>query len=110
MQALAAAIVAFTMLYLKRLYTIDATAVYRKALIALNTNPGVLEVNDNAAVLVTEVVYITMIVRTCCNSPFSHCILHTVVCIATFAWYRLQCCLCLHGQVDPLWMCEDTQV
>lgn len=45
MQALAAAIVAFTMLYLKRLYTIDATAVYRKALIALNTNPGVLEVN-----------------------------------------------------------------
>lgn len=42
--ALAAAIVAFTMLYFRRLYTIDPNAVYRKALIALNTNPGVLEV------------------------------------------------------------------
>ncbi|KAL0026403.1 hypothetical protein WJX79_006830 [Trebouxia sp. C0005] len=41
--ALAAAIVAFTMLYFRRLYTIDPNAVYRKALVALNTNPGVLE-------------------------------------------------------------------
>ena len=47
MQALAAAIVAFTMLYLKKLYTIDPNAVYRKALVALNTNPGVLEVKSN---------------------------------------------------------------
>lgn len=42
--ALAAAIVAFTMLYFRRLYTIDPNAVYRKAMVALNTNPGVLEV------------------------------------------------------------------
>ncbi|KAL3151955.1 hypothetical protein ABBQ32_001080 [Trebouxia sp. C0010 RCD-2024] len=42
--ALAAAIVAFTVLYFKRLYTIDPNAVYRRALVALNTNPGVLEV------------------------------------------------------------------
>ena len=45
LQALAAAIVAFTMLYFRRLYTIDPNAVYRKALVALNTNPGVLEVS-----------------------------------------------------------------
>lgn len=48
MQALAAAIVAFTMLYLKKLYTIDPNAVYRKALVALNTNPGVLEVKPSS--------------------------------------------------------------
>ena len=48
MQALAAAIVAFTMLYFKRLYTIDPNAVYRKALVTLNTNPGVLEVGSTS--------------------------------------------------------------
>ena len=44
LQALAAAIVAFTLLYFRRLYTIDPDVVYRKAMLALNTNPGVLEV------------------------------------------------------------------
>jgi hypothetical protein len=43
-QALAAAMVAFGILYLRHLYTISPDAVYRKALIQLNTNPGILEV------------------------------------------------------------------
>ena len=53
LQALAAAIVAFTMLYFRRLYTIDPNAVYRKALVALNTNPGALEVNVCSATLLS---------------------------------------------------------
>ncbi len=44
MQALAAAIVAFTFLYFRRQYTISPEAVYRQAMIRLNTSPGVLEV------------------------------------------------------------------
>ena len=43
-QALAAAIVAFVFLYFRHLYTIRPDAVYRKALVQLNTNPGILEV------------------------------------------------------------------
>ena len=43
-QALAAAIVAFTFLYFRRQYTISPEAVYRQAMIRLNTSPGVLEV------------------------------------------------------------------
>ena len=35
------------MLYLKKLYTIEPDAVYRKALVELNTNPGVLEVKQD---------------------------------------------------------------
>lgn len=46
-QALAAAIVAFTILYFRRLYTIDPSKVYRRAMVALQTNPGVLEVWPN---------------------------------------------------------------
>eukprot|EP00891_Asterochloris_glomerata_P002836 jgi/Astpho2/2836/Aster-00996 len=42
--ALAAAIVAFTFLYFRRQYTISPEAVYRQAMIRLNTSPGVLEV------------------------------------------------------------------
>ena len=61
LQALAAAIVAFTMLYFRRLYTIDPNAVYRKALVALNTNPGVLEVRLQL-VLCTQNCKINMLV------------------------------------------------
>ena len=43
-QALAAAIMAFGFLYLRRLYAIRPDAVYRSALLQLNTNPGILEV------------------------------------------------------------------
>ena len=49
-QALAAAMVAFAFLYFRRLYTIRPDAVYRKALIQLNTNPGILEVRPLPAV------------------------------------------------------------
>ena len=49
MQALAAAMVAFAFLYFRRLYTIRPDAVYRKALIQLNTNPGILEVRPLAS-------------------------------------------------------------
>ncbi|CAL8462998.1 g2532 [Coccomyxa elongata] len=42
--ALAAAIVAFVFLYFRHLYTIRPDAVYRKALLQLNTNAGILEV------------------------------------------------------------------
>lgn len=48
-QALAAAMVAFAFLYFRRLYTIRPDAVYRKALIQLNTNPGILEVRPLAS-------------------------------------------------------------
>lgn len=37
------------MLYFRRLYTIDPNAVYRKAMVALNTNPGVLEVSTGTS-------------------------------------------------------------
>ncbi|EIE27339.1 hypothetical protein COCSUDRAFT_55352 [Coccomyxa subellipsoidea C-169] len=42
--ALAAAVVAWVFLYFRYLYTIRPDAVYRKALVQLNTNPGILEV------------------------------------------------------------------
>jgi hypothetical protein len=42
--ALAAAMVAFGFLYMRRLYRIDPNAAYRHALVKLNTSPGVLEV------------------------------------------------------------------
>jgi hypothetical protein len=35
---------AFGFLYLRRLYAIRPDAVYRSALLQLNTNPGILEV------------------------------------------------------------------
>lgn len=44
-QALAAALASFGYLYLRRLYTINPDAVYRLAMLQLNTNPGVLEVS-----------------------------------------------------------------
>ena len=40
--------VAFAFLYFRYLYTIRPDAVYRKALILLNTNPGILEVRPIA--------------------------------------------------------------
>lgn len=43
-KALAAAIVAFVFLYFRHLYTIRPDAVYRKALVQLNTSAGILEV------------------------------------------------------------------
>lgn len=43
-QALAAALASFGFLYLRRLYTINPDAVYRLAMLQLNTNPAVLEV------------------------------------------------------------------
>lgn len=46
LQALAIAIVAFAMLYVRRLYTIEPSKVYRRAMVALQTNPGVLEVGN----------------------------------------------------------------
>lgn len=52
-QALAAAIVAFAFLYFRHLYTIRPDAVYRKALVQLNTNPGILEVNARTNILLT---------------------------------------------------------
>ncbi|KAK9806949.1 hypothetical protein WJX72_008426 [[Myrmecia] bisecta] len=42
--AFAAAVVAFSYLYIKRLYTINPDSVYRLAMLRLNTNPGALEV------------------------------------------------------------------
>ena len=43
-QALSAAIIAFAGLYLRSRYSIRPDAVYRKALVQLNTNPAILEV------------------------------------------------------------------
>ncbi len=43
-QALSAAIIAFAGLYLRSRYNIRPDAVYRKALVQLNTNPAILEV------------------------------------------------------------------
>lgn len=107
MQALAAAIVAFTMLYLKRLYTIDATAVYRKALIALNTNPGVLEVN--AMLLCRHDVYNNDFYGMLC---FTFLILHSSYML--FALLHVHAVVFSDGSaymdiVDPFWMCENTQ-
>ena len=45
MQALSAAIIAFAGLYLRSRYSIRPDAVYRKALVQLNTNPAILEVH-----------------------------------------------------------------
>ena len=44
-QALSAAIIAFAGLYLRSRYSIRPDAVYRKALVQLNTNPAILEVH-----------------------------------------------------------------
>ena len=44
-QALSAAIVAFAGLYLRSRYSIRPDAVYRKALVQLNTSPAILEVH-----------------------------------------------------------------
>ena len=46
LQALSAAIVAFAGLYIRSLYTIRPDAVYRKALVQLNTSPAILEVGS----------------------------------------------------------------
>ena len=46
-QALSAAIVAFAGLYLRSRYSIRPDAVYRKALVQLNTSPAILEVYVN---------------------------------------------------------------
>lgn len=43
-QALSAAIIAFAGLYLRSRYSIRPDAVYRKALVQLNTSPAILEV------------------------------------------------------------------
>ena len=44
LQALSAAIIAFAGLYIRSFYTIRPDAVYRKALVQLNTSPAILEV------------------------------------------------------------------
>lgn len=49
LQALSAAIVAFAGLYIRSLYTIRPDAVYRKALVQLNTSPAILEVGSLTA-------------------------------------------------------------
>ena len=43
-QAFAAALVCFAGLYLRHVYIINPRAVYRQAMVKLNTDPGVLEV------------------------------------------------------------------
>ena len=44
LQALSAAIIAFAGLYIRSRYSIRPDAVYRKALVQLNTSPAILEV------------------------------------------------------------------
>ena len=48
MQSLSAAIVAFMGLYLRHRFSISPKAVYRQAMIRLNTHPSVLEVLHHA--------------------------------------------------------------
>ena len=45
LQSLSAAIVAFMGLYLRHRFSISPKAVYRQAMIRLNTHPSVLEVH-----------------------------------------------------------------
>ena len=47
-QAFAAALVAFAGLYLRHRFTINPRAVYRQAMVKLNTSPSVLEVRHSA--------------------------------------------------------------
>ena len=49
-QAFAAALVAFAGLYLRHRFSINPRAVYRQAMVKLNTSPSVLEVRHSPAV------------------------------------------------------------
>ena len=96
-QALSAAIIAFAGLYLRSRYSIRPDAVYRKALVQLNTNPAILEVQFSMqwhTVSVCSVSHIMWLLKAAHANvllPFNHSRTARVV------TYTLSSQTCLHS-------------